>query len=302
MKTGNIDIVNPKIGSVYIEKVYSGSDLVYERTFTTLLDGLTGSTGGFSLRQLNSSYTGSAIQVRRSSDNTTQDIGFINNELDTASLTSFCTGTDGFVTIWYNQSDTNNNAIQTVASNQPKIYEASTGVQTENGKPAIVFDIGDFLEVLDTSYGHIDESISVFGVVKLDSSNNFFSTITSKGYREQGAYTVGGAGTRRYQVWVEEQQLISTTVLDSNQNLLSTTVQTGTNGLKMYLNSSLVDQFNITGDLIGSNSFKFTIGRNDKDNNYYWQGTMQEILMFDNDQTVNKTTIETDINNFYRIY
>ena len=55
MKTGNIDIVNPKIGSVYIEKVYSGSDLVYERTFTTLLDGLTGSTGGFSLRQLNSS-------------------------------------------------------------------------------------------------------------------------------------------------------------------------------------------------------------------------------------------------------
>ena len=301
MKIGNTDIVNPKIGAVPINKVFIGNTLVWDRE-NLLLDDLTGSTGAFSLRLLSSSYTGYAIQVRRDSDNTTLNVGFVNGQLDTAALTSFCTGTNGFVTVWYNQADINNNAIQTVSSSQPKIYEASTGVQTENGKPAIVFDIGFFLTVTNISYGHVDQSISVFGVAKLDSSNNFFATITSKGYDAQGVYTFGGTSTRQYQSWIEEQQLITTTVLDSNQNLLSTTVQTGTNGLKMYLNSSLVDQFNITGDLIGSNNFRFNIGRNDRDDNYFWQGTMQEILMFVNDQTANKTTIETDINNFYTIY
>jgi len=44
------------------------------------------STGAYSLRKLRSAYTGSAIRVRRSSDSTEQDIGFVNNELDTVSL------------------------------------------------------------------------------------------------------------------------------------------------------------------------------------------------------------------------
>ncbi len=39
--------------------------------------------GAYGLRKLSSSYTGSAIRVRRSSDNTEQDIGFTNNELST---------------------------------------------------------------------------------------------------------------------------------------------------------------------------------------------------------------------------
>ena len=89
--------------------------------FVGLLDTYSGSTAAYSLRLLRTDYTGSAIRVRRASDNTEQDIGFVNNELDTASLTSFCSGTNGFVKTWYDQSGNGRDATQSTAANQPQI-------------------------------------------------------------------------------------------------------------------------------------------------------------------------------------
>jgi hypothetical protein len=43
----------------------------------------------YSLRKLCSSYTGKAVKVRRSSDNATQDIGFVGSNFDVASLRTF---------------------------------------------------------------------------------------------------------------------------------------------------------------------------------------------------------------------
>jgi hypothetical protein len=54
-----------------------------------LLDTYTGAAVAFSLRKLNSSYSGNAIRVRRSNDNVEQDFGFVNNQLDTGSLATF---------------------------------------------------------------------------------------------------------------------------------------------------------------------------------------------------------------------
>jgi hypothetical protein len=54
-----------------------------------LLDTYSGAAAAYSLRRLSGAYTGSAIRVRRASDNTEQDIGFVSNELDTATLESF---------------------------------------------------------------------------------------------------------------------------------------------------------------------------------------------------------------------
>ena len=71
-----------------------------------LLDTYTGAAAAYSLRLLRSSYSGSAIRVRRASDNTEQDIGFVDNELDTSTLETFCSGTNGFVKTWYDQAVT----------------------------------------------------------------------------------------------------------------------------------------------------------------------------------------------------
>ena len=54
-----------------------------------LLNFYEGAAAAYSLRKLDALYNGDAITVRRASDNNTQNIGFVNNELDTASLESF---------------------------------------------------------------------------------------------------------------------------------------------------------------------------------------------------------------------
>ena len=100
------------------------------------LTGATPSAVSYSLRQTSTSYIGSAIRVRRSSDNTEQDIGFSGGTLDQASLLAFVGAGNGFVTVWYDQSGFGRNATQTTLANQPRIVNAGV-VETQNGKPAI---------------------------------------------------------------------------------------------------------------------------------------------------------------------
>lgn len=58
--------------------------------FVGLLDLFPNAAAAYSLRLLRRAYSGAAVRVRRSSDNTEQDIGFTTQgELDTASLLSF---------------------------------------------------------------------------------------------------------------------------------------------------------------------------------------------------------------------
>jgi hypothetical protein len=105
-----------------------------------LLDTYSGATAAYSLRKLNRSYTGYAIRVRRSSDNTALDISFDGSgNLDTTSLTSFVGANDGFVSIWYDQSGNSKNATQTALTNQPQIIVSGT-LQTLNSKPTLYFD------------------------------------------------------------------------------------------------------------------------------------------------------------------
>jgi hypothetical protein len=88
-------------------------------------------------RRLLSSYTGALLRVRRSSDNTEQDIGFTaDGSLDTAALLSFCGANSGFVRTVYDQSGNARNFGQSTAANQPRIVNAGV-VEVNLGKPAL---------------------------------------------------------------------------------------------------------------------------------------------------------------------
>lgn len=107
---------------------------------TYLMD-ITGAapSSGYSVRRLSSTYTGYAMKVRRSSDNTEQDIAFdFNGTVSTAQLLAFVGSGDGFVTVWYDQSGNGAHLTQTTAAYQPKIVIAGV-VQTENNRPFIRF-------------------------------------------------------------------------------------------------------------------------------------------------------------------
>jgi len=146
------------------------------------LDVFTGSVGSFSLQKIREAYSGSSVRVRRSSDNSEQDIGFsTSGQFDEQSLNSFCSGTNGFVTTWYDQSEYPNNATMGTALNQPKIYDSVSGIYYENTRPTIFFNnnqllVNNLTLVLQpVSYFFVAKGQSTARQGNIISKNSFFA-------------------------------------------------------------------------------------------------------------------------------
>jgi hypothetical protein len=102
-----------------------------------LLDSLSvGAAVAYSSRKLRTAYAGSAMRVRRSSDNAEQDIGFSGNDLDTTALAAFIGANTGTVVTWYDQSGNGADAAQATASWQPRIINAGV-LDTINSKASV---------------------------------------------------------------------------------------------------------------------------------------------------------------------
>jgi hypothetical protein len=84
-----ITITNSGQGSVVRFRNLGRGGVMTSTSVPGLLNKYPGAVAAYSLRKLDKSYTGSAIRVRRSSDNAEQDIRFVNNQLDTESLATF---------------------------------------------------------------------------------------------------------------------------------------------------------------------------------------------------------------------
>jgi hypothetical protein len=109
-------------------------------SFIGLLDLYPNAAMAYSLRKLRAEYAGSAVRIRRSSDNAESDIGFLaNGNFNSAAAVAFCGVGNGFITTWYDQSGNGRNQTETSAANQPQIV-ASGAIITSNGKPAISYD------------------------------------------------------------------------------------------------------------------------------------------------------------------
>lgn len=91
----------------------------------------------YELRAVNG-YSGSLLDVRRSSDNATRTIGIVSGELDTADLLTWAGSTSVFVSRWYDQSGNSHHMDQATSGSQPRIVNAGT-LETQNSKPAINF-------------------------------------------------------------------------------------------------------------------------------------------------------------------
>lgn len=86
----------------------------------------------WSVRKLISAYAGKCLRLRRSTDNVESDFGFVNNELDTAAITTWLNGATGYVVTWYDQSANGNNLSQATKNMQMAYTASGTG-----GKPQI---------------------------------------------------------------------------------------------------------------------------------------------------------------------
>ena len=157
-----------------------------------LLDLYPGAAAAYSVRKLRTAYTGNAIRVRRSSDNAEQNIGFTAlGNLDTTALTTFCSGTNGFVTTWYDQSGNAKNVVQGTAANQPQIVSSGSVINV-NSKPSIKFqDTTDLLRFTGTGGTSITNTMAV--VFKFASVGGYGVTM-SMGDTSTSCYTLLGSG------------------------------------------------------------------------------------------------------------
>jgi hypothetical protein len=118
----------------------------------------------YSLRKVVDTYAGPAINVRRSSDDTTQDIGFLpSGDLDIVALQSFIGVNNGFISIWYDQCPSPQNAAQATFANQPIIATAGVIERTPVGNKAPAV-LGSATTVLSSAnfakFATIQKSIS----------------------------------------------------------------------------------------------------------------------------------------------
>jgi Polysaccharide lyase/Alpha-L-arabinofuranosidase B, catalytic len=92
-------------------------DVVYAKP----LDSRT-ATAAYSFRRLRSSYTGSAAQLRRESDNQIRDVGFTQRgNFDSAVANAFCAATVCHVALFYDQTEFGNHLAQPTAAYQPTL-------------------------------------------------------------------------------------------------------------------------------------------------------------------------------------
>jgi hypothetical protein len=262
-------------------------------SYNYLLDTYSGAAVAYSLRKLSSTYNGNCIRVRRSSDNTEQNIGFVSNVLDTASLLTFVGAGNGFVTTWYDQSGNSKNATRTVASDQP-IIVSSGSIVNDSSLPCINFD--SYRPLLTPSITY--SSAFTVAHVTTQTTVNYLLGSSTGGVIYNGSLYGASANFGGY----DGSNFRGITGGNLNRNLGYFNMKTS----KLFVslnNSSDIDAGSFASSLtLGGDSLHGVGGRDVGTDGLYFKGKIQEIILFTSEQSANKSGINTNINNYYNIY
>jgi len=247
-----------------------------------------GLAAAYSLRKVVTTYTGSAIEIQ--SGSVSQSIGFTaNGDLDIAAIRTFAgTGTAGIKT-WYDQSGNNYHATQSSAGNQPLIYSGSQ--LYDNGKPTLWFR---------------NQQLRLISPYIANPPFSIFHVFTSRTGEANSRIYIGGDGFKWYITNVGSS--------DINYNSSGGSVPLAQTFDQQFLHFTL---FSGSASGVGRNDGSFNIrttsttpanaitvigdavagGSNCLNNSY-----ISEILIYNTDQTPNRTYIQNNINSYYGIY
>ena len=189
------------------------------------------------------------------------------------------TTADGAVTTWYDQVGSNH-ATNATASEQPLVVSAVTLVE-ENSKAAIDFDGVDDEFILSNVSAR-----SFYAVLSSVDGGDFVSTTQNRVLFDASQFD-----------WQEKNFSTSISYTLGNQALLS--FNDSTSGT-FSLNG--VTHTNTDANPYNQGSEVFNrIGANDA-GSPLMEGTIQEFILFDSDQSTNRTGMETNINDHFDIY
>jgi hypothetical protein len=284
---------------------------------TLLLDVYSDSGNGaaYSLRKLRGGYSGAAIKVRRSNDNTEQDIGFLNDKLNETELINFVGSNDGYVTIWYDQSGNNQDVSQTNTTLQPKIVSSGT-INTNNGNPSIVFNASRLIRPSSASYFaflHKEARHQLFNVCKhttglgsffgtnggsLDGAG-VFSYNTQSDIFEYGVANTSSANSPGKYSGSIDANPSPQTFITYDVNLSNSTVS---DRILIYKDGVLQPKTNSASGSTSTQSanYDFEIGGLGN-NSFTLTGEHQELILFNSDKSNDLINIINEIKTFYNI-
>ena len=260
-------------------------------------------TAAYSLRKLRTAYSGDCIRVRRSSDNAEQDIGFSGNDLDTVSLLSFVGANNGFVVTWYDQQGANN-LTQGSSASQPQIVSSGSLI-TRGGKAAVKFD------------GSNDRLLLIIGSAVLNTTNVSHFSVSNNDVSETNGAIISQSTSSLNSVRTFNDRR---TTFKRNISISNTAGVLFNADMSIFRNS--VDQRLLSSFVDGSNNMSaFDNGATGTTDTYtgastsaglqmgaqgtgltWLNGTIQEFIGFNTDESANRTAIETNINDYYGIY
>ena len=210
---------------------------------------------------------------------------------------------DGFVTQWYDQSGNDNHATQPATSSQPKIVNA--GVLVDGG---MLFDgVDDFLEANDVapSFSGTDIPLSCFAVNNYASSPTGAKAVASLGNSSNSkpAFYFGKSNAGGHTLFFRDGSN-ATASIDFGNTAISTN----------YLTSAFNDGANqaqfVDGGAAGTTNIdlgltpldRFTIGALGRTtNSLYVNASVSEIIVYDSNQSDNRTALEANIGETYGI-
>ena len=270
--------------------------LLEPTTFTTgLLEFYPNAAAAYSLRQLRRSVSPYAIRVRRANDDEL-DIGFgSDGELDTNALLDFADTGDVWVSVWYDQSSNGNDATQSTNADQPQIV-SSGSVITENGKPTVQFDGADHQFQLQFT--------DLYGQSVLDAYITYATNDDS--------YILFSARPTEYKYGFVVEDANSSTNIHSYYSPPSGLPDLFINGTEYVLNNGTTTRDDLHTQLAqnqmilevhqGATTSAWTDFSFSNYSGRRLSGNVSEIILYNSDQSGNRTGIEDNINDYYNIY
>ena len=259
-----------------------------------LLDTYSGAAVAYSsARRLATAYTGSLIRVRRSSDNTEQDIGYNgSNVLDESALTTFVGANNGFITKLYDQSGNTIDIAQSTALSQPKIINSGTVLKV-NTKPYFQTNGSSFL--FNNTLSLNGTTNSIFVTLKVDTTKGVIAMMSGGSDVNQHFPSRAGNGTDRY---YDTTATTTASALPDGLNLVN--IHETSSGNTVYENNVLLmsNQPHNTANSTGLYLLARSAG-----NNLSSGWGMSEVIIYSGTSKLSDNSgISTNINTFYSIY
>lgn len=262
-------------------------------TFTGLLDDYPGAGVAYSVRKLDKDYIGSCIRIRRSSDNTEQDIGFESDgDLDVGAITTFCGAGNGDVVTIYDQSGNSYNL--TVAPGNWRICTSGSITVADNGKPAIT-------SISSTPFTASISMVNVFGssvfyhygvasATDLSTGGTLYFIDASTDY----LYTLGNGFFGFFRLNYTLLCYNDGTFVD-DQTYITEVLMQSSSSIDMYIDNTESGN----NESVTTNAPTGTVTIYVGSDEFATLGTFQELVMYPSNQNSNRSSIYTNVSAYF---